>query len=251
MTDAKATGARASAVEFRTGPAVRSVAQGARRDMVVKGEYALKRTLDIMCATIGLILSAPGWLILFVAIKVEDGGPAFYRQPRWGKGGTQFRALKFRSMVFDRDGASGRVQAVKADPRVTRVGRLMRKAALDELPQIINILRGDMSLVGPRALPINEQQRNDVDVHLTDDQVPGFALRSSVRPGLTGVAQLYAPRDIARRYKFRYDAIYVRRQSLSMDLRLILRSLWISLTAGWESYHNLIEGKAKGDESRR
>jgi lipopolysaccharide/colanic/teichoic acid biosynthesis glycosyltransferase len=127
----------------------------------------------------------------------------------------------------------------------------MRKAALDELPQIINILRGDMSLVGPRALPINERQQNDVDVHLTDDQVPGFALRSSVRPGLTGVAQLYAPRDIARRYKFRYDAIYVRRQSLSLDLRLILRSLWISLTAGWERYHNLIEGKAKGGQSRR
>lgn len=251
MTDPKGTYAKAAAPEFRTSRVVKSVALGARRDAVVRGEYALKRALDIVCAAIGLILSAPVWLILFVAIKLEDGGPPFYHQPRWGKGGTRFKALKFRSMVFDPDGASGRVQAVRGDPRITRVGRLMRKAALDELPQIINILRGDMSLVGPRALPINEQQRNDVDVRLTDDQVPGFALRSSVRPGLTGVAQLYAPRDIARRYKFRYDAIYVRRQSLSLDLRLILRSFWISLTAGWERYHNLIEGTAKGRQSRR
>ena len=251
MTDPKGVFAKASAVEFPTGPAFKSAAALGARRHVVESEYALKRALDIVRATTGLILSSPVWLILFVTIKLEDGGPAFYRQARWGKSGTRFWALKFRSMVFDPDGASGRVQAVKRDPRITRVGWFMRKAALDELPQIINILRGEMSLVGPRALPINEQQQNGVDVHLTDDQVPGFALRSSVRPGLTGVAQLYAPRDIARRYKFRYDAIYVRRQSLSLDLRLIMRSFWISLTAGWERYHNLIEGKAEGGQGRR
>lgn len=206
-------------------------------------EYALKRPLDAVLAAVGLILSAPAWLILAGAIRLEDRGPLFYRQERWGKGGTRFRALKFRSMVVALDGASGRVQATKGDPRITRVGRLMRKAALDELPQLINILQGDMSFVGPRALPINEVQRNDRHGDLPDDQIEGFAFRCRARPGLTGVAQLYAPRDIARRHKFRYDAVYVRRQSLALDLRLILRSLWISLTAGWERYHHAMDGK--------
>ena len=230
---------------------VRHAALGIRGDVGAPEEYALKRYLDVALACVGLGVSAPIWLLLAAAIKIEDGGPVFYPQDRWGRGGTKFSALKFRSMAANGEESAGRVQAIKGDPRITKVGWVMRKAALDELPQIINILRGDMSLVGPRALPINERQQNDVDVRLTDDQVPGFALRSSVRPGLTGVAQLYAPRDIARRHKFRYDAIYVRRQSLSLDLRLILRSLWISLTAGWERYHNLIEGKAKGGQSRR
>jgi lipopolysaccharide/colanic/teichoic acid biosynthesis glycosyltransferase len=217
----------------------------ARADENGRAEYALKRRLDLFLASVGLILTAPAWLILSLAIKLEDGGSVFHRQERWGKGGTKFRAIKFRSMMADGDPVSAKAQATHGDPRITRVGWFMRKAALDELPQLVNILHGDMSFVGPRALPVNELQRNDREAHLPDDQVPGFALRCSVRPGLTGIAQLYAPRDIARRYKFRYDAIYVRRQTLYLDLRLILRSVWISLTAGWERYHHVTDGKGK------
>ncbi len=228
---------------------LRSLFSGAalavRGDTDASQEYALKRCLDVALACVGLALSAPIWLALAAAIKLGDGGPVFYPQERWGKGGIKFRALKFRSMGANGEESAGRVQAAKGDPRVTRVGRLMRKAALDELPQLVNILRGDMSFVGPRALPVNELQRNDRKSHLSDDQIEGFAFRCRVRPGLTGIAQLYAPRDVARRHKFRYDGIYVRKQSLALDLRLIVRSLWISLTGSWEHYHDLIDRKGR------
>ena len=206
----------------------------------------LKRFLDCFMAATGLVLTAPMWLVLAIAIKLEDGGPVFYRQQRWGKDGAKFEALKFRSMIANGDAASSRVQATAGDLRVTRMGRMMRRAALDEMPQLINILRGDMSLVGPRALPVNERQRNDPEADLPDDRIEGFALRSHVRPGLTGIAQLYAPRDIARRHKFRYDAVYVRRQSVTLDLFLIFRSVWISLTGGWELYHRAVECRHRG-----
>lgn len=222
-------------------PPVRLVVQGRPR-----GEYRWKRPLDVITATIGMMVTAPLWLMVSAAIKLEDRGPVLYRQPRWGRGGRQFSALKFRSMVVHGDVTHGRTQARRGDPRITRMGRFMRKSALDELPQLINILKGEMSFVGPRALPVNEQQTNDQDGHLPDDHIPGFALRCQVRPGLTGIAQLYAPRDIARRQKFRYDALYVRRQSLSLDLKLILRSIWISLTAGWERYHHAVDRRRRG-----
>ena len=242
MIAPKASYSEISAASVRRDEVVRFPEVGVRADDG-RVEYPLKRYLDLLLAAVGLIVTAPVWLVLFAAIKLQDGGPVFYRQRRWGRDGTRSRAIKFRSMVADVDGASGRVQATRGDPRITWVGQLMRKAALDELPQLLNILRGDMSFVGPRALPVNELQRNDREAHLPDDQVPGFAFRCRVRPGLTGIAQLYAPRDIARRHKFRYDAIYVRRQSLSLDLRLVLRSVWISLTAGWERYHQGTGGK--------
>lgn len=243
MTAPKTSCSKSSPASVRHGEVVRYTAIDVLEDGGGRVEYVLKRPLDLLLTAAGLILTALLWLFLSAAVKLEDGGPVFHRQERWGRGGRKFRAIKFRSMVADGDQESGQVQATEGDSRITRVGRLMRKAALDELPQLVNILRGDMSFVGPRALPVNERQRNDREAHLLDEQVPGFPLRCSVRPGLTGIAQLYAPRDIARRYKFRYDAIYVRRQSLSLDIWLILRSIWISLTAGWERYHRVTDGK--------
>jgi len=193
-----------------------------------------KRILDLSCGGLILLLSAPVWILLMIAIKLEDGGAVFYLQDRWGKGGTRFRALKFRSMVTNSDAVWGSIQAKENDPRITRVGRLMRKTALDELPQVLNILKGDMSFVGPRSLPINERQLHDATPDLPDDAIPNFDVRSRVRPGLTGLAQIYAPRDVRRRNKFRYDALYVCRQSLCLDLQLICLSVWISLRGGWE-----------------
>jgi lipopolysaccharide/colanic/teichoic acid biosynthesis glycosyltransferase len=194
-----------------------------------------KRTLDVALSGVGLLLSAPLWLALAASIKLEDGGPVFYSQERVGEGGRVFQAWKFRSMVPDAERHVGAVQATAHDPRVTRVGRLMRGTALDELPQLWNIVVGDMSFVGPRALRPGEiEARGDGTLEALED-VPGYADRSRVRPGLTGIAQIFAPRDIPRRNKFRYDRIYLRRRSFWLDVRLIALSFWITFRGKWET----------------
>ena len=194
----------------------------------------LKRAFDATLAGVGLMISAPLWAIFAAAIRIEDGGPVFYRQRRVGLGGRPFDALKFRSMRPDAERATGAVQATEDDPRVTRVGRLMRATAMDELPQLVNILRGDMSFVGPRALRPGEIETNSNGRLERLEDVPGFERRIRVRPGLTGLAQVYAPRDVRRRQKFRYDRLYVERRSWCLDLRLILLSFWISVLGRWE-----------------
>ena len=194
----------------------------------------MKRMFDAALASIGLALSAPVSLVCASLIKLEDGGPVFYVQERVGLGGHTFRALKFRSMRPDAEERTGTVQARDRDARVSRIGRVMRATALDELPQLWNILRGDMSFVGPRALRPGEIEREG-DQLVALEAVPGYGRRIGVRPGLTGIAQVYAPRDISRRYKFKYDALYVRQQSFWLDIRLILLSFWISFRGTWES----------------
>jgi lipopolysaccharide/colanic/teichoic acid biosynthesis glycosyltransferase len=194
----------------------------------------MKRAFDSALALIGLALSGPLSLVCASLIKLEDGGPVFYTQERVGRGGRVFRALKFRSMRPDAESETGPLQARRGDPRVTRVGRMMRATAMDELPQLWNILRGDMSFVGPRALRPGEIEREGTQL-VALEAVPGYVQRIAVRPGLTGIAQVYARRDIPRRYKFKYDALYVRHQSLWLDIRLILLSFWISFRGTWES----------------
>jgi lipopolysaccharide/colanic/teichoic acid biosynthesis glycosyltransferase len=194
----------------------------------------MKRAFDASLALIGLVGSLPLWAVFATAIKLEDGGPIFYSQERVGRGGRVFRALKFRSMHQDAERSTGPLQAKAGDSRVTRVGRLMRATAMDELPQLWNIFRGDMSFVGPRALRPGEIEiEGDHPVPL--EAVPGYMDRIVVRPGLTGVAQVYAARDISRRCKFRYDRLYIRRRSFALDIRLILLSFWISFRGTWES----------------
>jgi lipopolysaccharide/colanic/teichoic acid biosynthesis glycosyltransferase len=194
-----------------------------------------KRALDVLLSLFGLAASSPLWLIFAAAIKLEDGGPVFYRQDRVGQHGRVFGALKFRSMRPDAEATSGAIQSGENDPRVTRVGRLMRATAMDELPQLWNILRGDMSFVGPRALRPGEiESAADGQVVRLED-IPGYEQRISVRPGLTGVAQIYAARDIPRRQKFRYDHLYIAKRSWTLDVRLILLSFWISLRGTWEA----------------
>lgn len=195
----------------------------------------MKRLFDIAFGAAGLLVSLPLWLVIAAAIKVYDGGPVFYPQARLGRGGRIFRAWKFRSMHPEAERGTGPLQATENDPRVTPVGRLLRATALDELPQLWNIVRGDMSVVGPRALRPGEIEVRGSGVEEPADAVPGFEERSSVRPGLTGLAQLYAPRDVSRRAKFRYDRLYVRRRSFALDLRLIAISFWISLRGTWEN----------------
>jgi lipopolysaccharide/colanic/teichoic acid biosynthesis glycosyltransferase len=195
----------------------------------------LKRGFDATLAGLGLLLSAPLWAVFAALIKLEDGGPIFFAQDRVGLGGRPFDALKFRSMRPDAEALTGAIQATEDDPRVTRIGRFMRATAMDELPQLWNILRGDMSFVGPRALRPGEIEAGADGRLIRLEEVPGFEQRIRVRPGLTGIAQVYAPRDVPRRQKFRYDRLYVNRRSWCLDLRLILLSFWISVLGTWEA----------------
>lgn len=206
------------------------IARQAARVVASRG----KRALDVILSGVGLLLSAPLWGLFALAVKLEDGGEVFYPQERVGLGGRPFRALKFRSMIPDAEATVGALQATHGDPRVTRVGRALRATAMDELPQLWSIFTGDMSFVGPRPLRPGEIEVNGTGRLEPLEDVPGFAERCLVRPGLTGVAQIYAPRSLPRRSKFRYDRLYIRRQSLGLDLRLILYSFWISASGTWE-----------------
>ena len=194
----------------------------------------IKRAFDCTLAGVGLLASAPIWGLLALAIKLEDRGPIFFRQERVGLDGRVFEALKFRSMIPDAEARTGPVQATENDPRVTRVGRLMRATAMDELPQLWNIFAGDMSFVGPRPLRPGEVDVRGDGRLIPLDQIPGYAARHRVRPGLTGLTQVYASRDITRTSKFRLDQVYLRRASFWLDLKLILLSFWITGTGAWE-----------------
>jgi lipopolysaccharide/colanic/teichoic acid biosynthesis glycosyltransferase len=193
----------------------------------------LKRTFDVVVAGAGLLLSAPLWAIVAIAIRLEDGGPVFFAQPRIGRRGRPFLAYKFRSMKPEAASAPP-LQAGERDPRITRVGAVLRPTAMDELPQLWNIVRGDMSFVGPRPLVPGEIEIRGDGRNVPLDTIPGYEARHAVTPGLTGLAQIYAPRDVRRAVKFRFDRLYARRASFALDVRLIVISFWISLRGRWE-----------------
>jgi len=211
----------------------------ARRDANPAGPAGrmlwLKRPFDIALSGSGLILSIPLWVVIPLAVWIEDRGPVFYAQERVGLRGRIFKALKFRSMVKDAENASGPVQAVAGDPRVTRVGRILRATAMDELPQLVNIFKGDMSFVGPRALRPNEKEVNGGGGPAAIAEIPGYDARHAVRPGLTGLTQVFLPGETPRRKKFRYDLLYIRKRSFGLDLKLIALSFWITFRGKWES----------------
>jgi lipopolysaccharide/colanic/teichoic acid biosynthesis glycosyltransferase len=193
-----------------------------------------KRALDLALSGVGLVLSAPLWAIIAAAIKLEDGGPIFFGQERVGEGGQVFGVLKFRSMIPNAEALVGALQASQHDPRITRVGGWLRATAMDELPQLWNIFRGDMSFVGPRALRPGEIETSGSGAHVSMEAIPGYAERHSVRPGLTGIAQIFAARDVPRRHKFKYDRVYIANQSFWLDVRLIALSFWITFRGRWE-----------------
>ena len=193
-----------------------------------------KRTLDISLAGLGLVGSLPLWAVIAAVVKLEDGGEVFFGQERVGAGGRVFKVWKFRSMIPNAEARVGALQAAHNDPRITRVGRWLRATAMDELPQLWSIFRGDMSFVGPRALRPGEIEVLGSGRMEALEDVPGFAERCRVSPGLTGIAQIFAARDLPRRQKFRYDRLYIRRQSFALDLRLILLSFWITFRGTWE-----------------
>lgn len=202
------------------------------------GEYPSKRLFDLFLVFIAFIVSAPFWIIIPLLIKLEDRGPVFYRQCRVGLKGRVFRLLKFRSMRRREMSEAWSGFTWKNDPRITRVGRVLRVLALDELPQVINICKGDISFVGPRPLP--------VDMHQEDVQEePAFVLRLQVRPGLTGLAQVYLPHHCSPQNRLRYDLLYIRTANLCLDVKLIFLSGWLTVTCRWG------RGRRAGEEARQ
>lgn len=215
-------------------PIINSSVNSRVSDPDLKNTGYLKRAFDVFLSGFGLMTSLPLWFIAALAIKMEDRGPIFYSQERVGRGGKRFRSWKFRSMVPDSDQRFGPLQASSNDPRVTQVGRILRATAMDELPQLWNIFCGDMSFVGPRALLPGEIEVGGSGEPVPLEKIPGYKERHQVRPGLTGLAQVFAPRDVPRPQKFRYDLFYIKKQSFLLDLKLVGLSIWISLRGKWE-----------------
>jgi len=195
----------------------------------------LKRPFDITLSFFGIILSSPLWVFFSLIIWLEDKGSVFYLQERVGKNGRIFKALKFRSMIKGAEKDTGPIQASENDPRVTKVGKILRATAMDELPQLINILKGDMSFVGPRALRPEEIENFTNQEKKGLSEIPHYKERHSVIPGLTGLTQVYLPKDAPRRKKFNYDLLYIKKRSFWLDLKLIFLSFWITFRARWES----------------
>ena len=189
---------------------------------------ALYRVFECFAASLALIASSPLWIIAAIAIKIEDWGPFFYLQPRMGYLGETFMLYKFRSMTVEekRSGGIGSDWTDARDPRVTRIGRIIRKLHIDEIPQMINILKGDITLVGPRP----DVARVEQDLKKT---VPHYHLRHVVKPGFTGWAQIkyHAPsRTDEFVTRFEYDLFYIKNREFFFDLGIIMRTLQIILS---------------------
>jgi len=193
----------------------------------------LKRALDLTLAFTGIVVFLPLYVIIIVIIYCFNGMPVFFLQERVGSGGKNFKLIKFRTMKLS-DRPHSDVDLLAKDARVTRIGSFLRSTAMDELPQLINILKGDMSFVGPKPLPrIIEDE--DKLLYKCIDEVPGYGIRTSILPGLTGLAQVYAPKTVSRKNKFRYDILYVKKRNIMLDIKLIIISVFITLMGRWES----------------
>jgi exopolysaccharide biosynthesis polyprenyl glycosylphosphotransferase len=195
----------------------------ARRDV-------LKRVVDVVLATLGLVGTLPIWLAIMVAIKVDSPGPAIFTQVRVGRDGRPFRFHKFRSMHVDAERrreevashneVDGPVFKMRRDPRVTRVGSFLRRTSLDELPQLVNVLKGEMSMVGPRPpLPREVEQYR-----------PGDMVRLRVKPGLTCLWQVHGRSEVGFEQWMEFDREYVNNRSLLLDFQILVRTVWVVLS---------------------
>lgn len=184
---------------------------------------AAKRLGDILAAVTGLVLAMPVLGLAAAAIRLFSGPPVFYWQDRVGRDREPFRLWKLRTMKLGAEESTGAVLASRDDPRVTRIGRFLRASRLDEVPQLYNVLKGEMSLVGPRP------ERPEF-VSTFDEEIPGYGIRFTVRPGLTGLAQVSGEYETHPKIKLRYDLAYINNWSLGLDLVILARTLPVVLT---------------------
>ncbi len=196
-------------------------------EIMPEWEKKVKRLMDILVSSLTLIVSLPVCLIFGIAIKLDSKGPVFFRQKRCGLDGKIFKIYKFRSMYNDAEKKSGPVWSQKNDPRITRVGKIIRKLRIDEIPQMINVLKGEMSMVGPRPERPFFVEKLVVDI-------PYYKRRLKVRPGITGWAQVKHKYDESIddvKVKLKYDLFYIENMSLRMDLKILFRTVFVVLFA--------------------
>jgi putative colanic acid biosynthesis UDP-glucose lipid carrier transferase len=184
----------------------------------------LKSMLDYAVALVGLIVLAPLLAVVALAIKIDSPGPVFFRQRRYGQNNSIFRIFKFRTMAVTEDGPTVK-QAERDDPRVTRMGRILRRTSIDELPQLLNVLTGDMSIVGPRPHALAHDQ-------LFEQKLDLFSRRRRVRPGLTGWAQVHGFRGETKttediRSRMQHDLYYIDNWSIWLDIEIITRTVFV------------------------
>jgi len=180
----------------------------------------MKRIMDIAISTVGIVITSPFMLLTALAIKLYDGGPVFYRQARATNGGKVFYITKFRSMIVNAEKDGRVIPATEKDPRITPVGHIIRAIRMDELPQLFDILRGDMSVVGPRPERVEHVEQYTA-------QIPEFAYRLKVKGGLTGYAQIYGKYNTSAYDKLKLDLMYIENYSILLDLKLILMTVKI------------------------
>ncbi|RAK20401.1 exopolysaccharide biosynthesis polyprenyl glycosylphosphotransferase [Anoxybacillus vitaminiphilus] len=198
------------------------VGQLERQRKNVKLYPYIKRFFDVLLSLLALPIAVPIIFIFAVIIKLETPGPAFFLQERVGLHGKYFKVIKLRSMGVNAE-KNGAQWAAKNDPRVTKVGAFIRKTRIDELPQLFNVLKGDMSLIGPRPeRPIFTAQFNE--------EIPGFIDRLQVKPGITGWAQVNGGYDITPREKLELDLYYINNMSFLLDLKIILKTIKVCIT---------------------
>jgi lipopolysaccharide/colanic/teichoic acid biosynthesis glycosyltransferase len=179
-----------------------------------------KRKIDLLVSIVGLFFSSPIMLVICLLIKWTSKGPIFYKQKRVGLRRKEFLLYKFRTMIKDAEEYTGPIWAAENDNRVTKIGKVLRRSRLDELPQLVNVLIGDMGLVGPRPeRPFFVNQHKVLQ-----------GIRLSVKPGLTGLAQVEVYYHTRPRNKLRYDRLYIENQSISLDIKILLKTLLVILT---------------------
>lgn len=194
-------------------------------------QAALKRAFDVFVSGLALLVSMPVWLFFSFLIWFENPGPLLFVKNSVGLGGHNFRQFKFRSMVYHAEQETGPVLAQENDQRILRFGKLMRKTALDELPQLLNILRGEMSFVGPRP-------QRTVLVYDYLQVMPEYAARHAVRPGLAGLAQVVSHYYLTPRQKLRFDRVYIANMSLGFDIKLVFLAFALAFYFRWKKDWN-------------
>lgn len=200
----------------------------------VKPLNHLKQRFDIVLALAGLIIFSPLFIFLSFLIWFEDPGPIFFVKYSTGKGGSTFSQIKFRSMIQNAEEETGPIPASMKDPRRLFTGRVIRLLRVDEIPQLFNILRGEMSFVGPRPL-------RAVDVHKFLSELPEFAERHSVLPGIAGMSQVIAGYYVSPKDRLDYDLLYIQEQSLLLDVKLLLQSVLSIHTNRKKSRHTSLK----------
>ena len=206
----------------------RRLSKARAQDRDSRGRY--KRPFDLLVLILAHVAFLPVWIALWIiiplAIWLGDRGPVFYTQVRVGRHGNLFRLVKFRTMIRGAEDYTGPIWAADSDRRITPIGRILRPFRLDEVPQVVNIWRGEMSLVGPR--PERPELMEEFSRTL-----PQFSMRLRVRPGVAGLAQVQGSYSTSPRNKLRYDNLYIENIGSFLDLKLLVRSLWAALRGSY------------------